>query len=128
MGLADRRGATARDDRRGPPLVPPVSPGLGGPAYDAAIDGADEASHDRWRGRFTRALPDYPLLARIHDLYADAAFAASELPALRAECERARALGQEALPVSHERALRKLLYAVGQAERTSARTLVLECD
>jgi hypothetical protein len=101
---------------------------LGCPAYDAAVDGADNACHDRWRGRFTRALSDYPLLARIHDLYADTAFAASELPALRAECERARTPGSEPLPLAQDRALRKLLYAVGQAGRTSARTLLLECD
>jgi hypothetical protein len=79
------------------------------------VEGDDVVElRERNRRKFERALPEYPLLARIFHMFEDYAFAPDELPKLREECLRVRSktADREAL-----RALRKLILASNEATK-----------
>jgi hypothetical protein len=79
------------------------------------VEGDDEVElRERNRRKFERALPEYPLLARIFHMFEDYAFAPDELPKLREEClmVRSKTADREAL-----RALRKLILASNEATK-----------
>ncbi len=89
----------------------------------------DGPEHDEHcRQRFRAAIPEYPLLGRIFDMYEDAVYAREEVPLLREESERARAqLSQPPIHPGGIRALRKILFACRAAIQADS-SLVFGCD
>jgi hypothetical protein len=107
------------------------------PASDGAVDMRLDFHHDDWaalfvgvldvptsdwlhlsreaqRIEFRKALPEYPMLAEIWDIYADAAFLPEEVPQLRSECLRVKS---ETTQPEALKALRKLVYACDEAAK-----------
>jgi hypothetical protein len=66
----------------------------------------------RQRSRFCESLPDYPMLCRIWDLYADVSYTVEEVDPLRAECQSILSMTFHRNGI---RALRKLLLTCDQA-------------
>lgn len=65
---------------------------LGCPPYDPCQPEEDgHQCQERNRRRFQAAIPQYPLLGCIFDMYEDALFSREEVPPLREECQRAKA-------------------------------------
>jgi len=69
-------------------------------------------SREGQRVKFRQALPEYPMLGEIWDVYEDAAFLPEEVPQLRSECLQVRTETTNAEAV---RAPRKLIYACDEA-------------
>ena len=74
----------------------------------------DDLSREGQRVKFRQALPEYPMLGRIWDIYEDAAFLPEEVPQLRSECLRVRS---EATQPEAVKALRKSIYACDEATK-----------
>ncbi|MDQ3686554.1 MAG: hypothetical protein M3430_13280 [Acidobacteriota bacterium] len=73
---------------------------------------------------FRQSLPNYPMLGRIWDNYMDYRFTPEQIVMLRSECLKLKAgvCDMEVL-----KALRKLIYACGEASRTGC-SLIFVCD
>lgn len=98
---------------------------LGFPGWDEYVEGDDVFElHERNRKKFERTIPEYPMLARIFDMYEDYQFAPDEVLELREECERVK------LTTSNpgaRKALRKLILASNEATKRGFH-LVFSCD
>lgn len=81
-----------------------------------------EAEFKRRRRHFQQALPQYPLLSRIVEMYRDTIYKPEEVSALREECERAKAQIQLGAGIF---ALRKLIFACDDAFRESKQLWLL---
>ena len=81
-------------------------------------------SREGQRVQFRQALPEYPLLGEIWDIYADAAYLAEEVPQLRSECVQLKS--ETTLPEA-VKAVRKLIYACDEAAKRGF-CLILSAD
>lgn len=81
-----------------------------------------------WKERnricFQRAIPQFPMLGRIFDMYEDYLFTPSEVEQLRAECLKAKAV---ALNPRANLGLRKMIHACEVASKDGFH-LLLSCD
>ena len=95
------------------------------PMYEYYVEGQNLDERDeRARLRFQQAIPDYPLLGRMWDVYVDAIYKPEEVSQLRKECMRVQAMTDNAEAL---RGLGKLIKYTEEAER-SGLGLFLACD
>ena len=95
------------------------------PGWDKYIKGDDvNELHERNRKRFEQTIPEYPMLARIFDMYKDYQFTPEELPWLREECLSVKSKTSNPQAI---RALRKLIFACDEASRRGFHLLFI-CD
>lgn len=74
--------------------------------------------------KFDTAIPEYPMLSRIHGVYSDAVFKSDEVQALEDECVRLAKPTSNPLALS---GLRKLLKMCAEA-RTLGLSIFMMCD
>ena len=95
------------------------------PGWDEYIQGEDVFEHhERNRKKFQENIPQYPLLARILDMYEDYLFSPFETIHLRKECETIKAATTN---VDAVRALRKLILGCDEAIKRDF-YLYFSCD
>jgi hypothetical protein len=61
--------------------------------YDSGED--VERYEERYRELFKNAIPDYPMLARIWDMYSDVRYQSDDIKALQTECMRALSISRD---------------------------------
>lgn len=99
--------------------------GAGETKYDEYVEGEDIVEfHERNRKKFQQSVPDYPMLARIYDMYEDYLYTPEEITELRSECLRLKTKLTEPNAV---KALRKLIYACNEVSKTGC-NLMFVCD
>jgi hypothetical protein len=83
------------------------------PAIESRAEGESYVEHlERYRKKFQHAIPNYPMLGRIWDIYEDVSYTPGEVKQLHEECLRVKTY------TSHPdalRALRKLIFACDEA-------------
>lgn len=95
------------------------------PGRDKYVEGDDiNELNERNRKKFEQAIPEYPMLARIFDMYEDYQFTPDELPRLREECLSVKS--KTSNPQA-SRALRKLIFASDEASKRGFYLLFI-CD
>lgn len=76
------------------------------------MDGEDITIWDeRYRAAFQKAIPGYPMLARIWDMYVDVRYNAEEVERLRNECLKVKVIAKDSLALS---GLNKLIQACNE--------------
>ena len=95
------------------------------PGYEPYVEGEDMVARDkRWMAKFQSCCSEFPLLARIYDMYADAIYRADEVPHLKAQCETLLSRTQTN---GAWRALAKLIVICTKAEERN-KGILLSCD
>jgi hypothetical protein len=79
---------------------------------------------ERNRKMFQQSIPDYPMLARIFDMYEDYIYIPEEVIELRNECFHLKTKMTEPNAI---KALRKLIYACTEVSKTRC-NLMFVCD
>lgn len=95
------------------------------PGWDRYVEGEDiNELHERNRKKFEQTIPQYPMLARIFDLYEDYRFTPEEIQRLREECLDAKSKVSNPGAI---KALRKLTFACEEASKRGF-NLMFICD
>jgi hypothetical protein len=95
------------------------------PGYDPYVEGENFIEYEnRWIAKFRQCCSDFPLLARIYDMYADAIYRPDEVPQLKAQCE---ALLSQTQNNAAGRALAKLIIICNKAAEHN-KGILFSCD
>ncbi len=95
------------------------------PMYEHYVEGQDlNELSERDRIRFQQAIPEYPLLGRMWDMYVDAKYKPEEVVKLREECFKVQAMAENTDAL---KGLDKLLQFCDEAEKKKL-GIFLACD
>lgn len=93
------------------------------PEPETPIEGENiNTRYERRRIKFQQAIPEYPMLGRIWDIYHDASYKSEEVEQLRAECLKIQASTNELRAL---RGLRELILACDEALKVKRGVILL---